>query len=131
MCVSYFCCLSIPLTICILYLSSLQDACHVVMVDEDGMAWSWGNNEFGQLGQVNVTLGFPLICLISISLSRYQKVYLHLNLVLRKQRVQTGILILLTCYLYCSLMRSKRIGAHRTSLSSFFQFCYCVPEICS
>lgn len=31
--------------------SSSQDAAHVVIVDEEGGAWSWGNNEFGQLGQ--------------------------------------------------------------------------------
>ncbi len=30
----------------------VQDAGHVVAVDESGQAWSWGNNEFGQLGQV-------------------------------------------------------------------------------
>ncbi len=30
----------------------VQDAGHVVVVDESGQAWSWGNNEFGQLGQV-------------------------------------------------------------------------------
>ena len=28
-----------------------QEAAHVVVVDETGQAWSWGNNEFGQLGQ--------------------------------------------------------------------------------
>ena len=28
-----------------------QEAAHVVVVDESGQAWSWGNNEFGQLGQ--------------------------------------------------------------------------------
>jgi len=33
------------------HVSSSPDACHVVIVDEDGTAWSWGNNEFGQLGQ--------------------------------------------------------------------------------
>ncbi|XP_023340146.1 protein RCC2 homolog isoform X2 [Eurytemora carolleeae] len=33
------------------HLGSSQDAGHVVVVDEDGQAWSWGNNEFGQLGQ--------------------------------------------------------------------------------
>merc|ERR1719495_2538114 len=33
------------------HVSSSQDSCHIVIVDEVGMAWSWGNNEFGQLGQ--------------------------------------------------------------------------------
>lgn len=31
--------------------SSSQDANHQIVVDEEGQAWSWGNNEFGQLGQ--------------------------------------------------------------------------------
>ena len=33
------------------HVGSGQDAGHVVVVDETGQAWSWGNNEFGQLGQ--------------------------------------------------------------------------------
>jgi len=33
------------------HISSNQDACHIIMVDEEGYAWSWGNNDFGQLGQ--------------------------------------------------------------------------------
>jgi len=33
------------------HVGSCQDAGHVVVVDESGQAWSWGNNEFGQLGQ--------------------------------------------------------------------------------
>eukprot|EP00088_Acartia_fossae_P062419 TRINITY_DN7533_c0_g1_i1.p1 TRINITY_DN7533_c0_g1~~TRINITY_DN7533_c0_g1_i1.p1 ORF type:complete len:478 (+),score=139.26 TRINITY_DN7533_c0_g1_i1:92-1525(+) len=33
------------------HVSSNQDACHVIIVDEEGTAWSWGNNDFGQLGQ--------------------------------------------------------------------------------
>jgi len=33
------------------HLGSGQDAGHAVVVDETGQAWSWGNNEFGQLGQ--------------------------------------------------------------------------------
>ena len=33
-----------------------QDACHVIVVDEEGTAWSWGNNEYGQLGQVRILL---------------------------------------------------------------------------
>jgi len=33
------------------HVSSNQDACHVIVVDEEGTAWSWGNNEYGQLGQ--------------------------------------------------------------------------------
>ncbi len=24
----------------------------MIVVDEEGTAWSWGNNEYGQLGQV-------------------------------------------------------------------------------
>ena len=33
------------------HVGSGQDAGHVVVVDETGQAWSWGNNEHGQLGQ--------------------------------------------------------------------------------
>lgn len=33
------------------HVGSGQDAAHVVVVDETGQAWSWGNNDFGQLGQ--------------------------------------------------------------------------------
>ena len=32
------------------HVGSGQDAAHVVVVDESGQAWSWGNNEYGQLG---------------------------------------------------------------------------------
>jgi len=33
------------------HVGSGSNAAHAVVVDESGMAWSWGNNEFGQLGQ--------------------------------------------------------------------------------
>jgi len=33
------------------HVGSGRDAAHAVVVDESGMAWSWGNNEHGQLGQ--------------------------------------------------------------------------------
>jgi len=33
------------------HVGSGQDAAHAIVVDETGMAWSWGNNEYGQLGQ--------------------------------------------------------------------------------
>ena len=33
------------------HVGSDSNAGHAVVVDETGMAWSWGNNEFGQLGQ--------------------------------------------------------------------------------
>ena len=33
------------------HVGSGSNAGHAVVVDESGMAWSWGNNEFGQLGQ--------------------------------------------------------------------------------
>jgi len=33
------------------HVGSGVDACHCVVVDESGRAWSWGNNEYGQLGQ--------------------------------------------------------------------------------
>lgn len=33
------------------HLGSGLEAGHCVVVDENGQAWSWGNNEFGQLGQ--------------------------------------------------------------------------------
>jgi alpha-tubulin suppressor-like RCC1 family protein len=39
----------------------VQDAGHVVVVDESGQAWSWGNNEFGQLGQVQ-TIQYRTYC---------------------------------------------------------------------
>ena len=32
------------------HVASGSDAAHAVVVDESGMAWSWGNNEYGQLG---------------------------------------------------------------------------------
>jgi len=33
------------------HVSSNQDATHLIVVDDEGTAWSWGNNEYGQLGQ--------------------------------------------------------------------------------
>jgi len=33
------------------HVGSSPEASHVVVVDETGTAWSWGNNEYGQLGQ--------------------------------------------------------------------------------
>jgi len=33
------------------HIGSGSDAAHCVVVDESGKSWSWGNNEFGQLGQ--------------------------------------------------------------------------------
>ena len=33
------------------HVGSGRDAAHCVVVDESGQAWSWGNNEYGQLGQ--------------------------------------------------------------------------------
>ena len=32
------------------HVASGRDAAHAIVVDESGMAWSWGNNEYGQLG---------------------------------------------------------------------------------
>ena len=26
----------------------------MIVIDEEGTAWSWGNNEYGQLGQVRI-----------------------------------------------------------------------------